>query len=103
MIGEYPGDILRTDEIRCARCGRIVARPDVVRVADHMERNRHEGSGMRCAVDTMQCRAYIQARAKFGAQIAARFLRMDSVTDDGRWTDEAIRGARHGAGTRWWW
>lgn len=103
MIGEYPGDILRTDEIRCAHCGRPVAAPIVARVADHMERNRHEGPGMRCAVDTMQCRAYIQARAKFGTRIAERLLSMDSVTDDGRWTDEALRASRHGAGTRWWW
>lgn len=99
MIGEYPGDILRTDVIRCAHCGRIVSRPDVVRVADHRERNRDEGIGMRCAVDTMQCRAYIQAQAKFGAAFARRALRMECVTDDGEWREPY----RHGAGTRSWW
>ena len=55
MIGEYPGDSLRTDEIRCAHCGRPVAAPMVERVADHMERNRHEGEGMRCALRTTIC------------------------------------------------
>ena len=99
MIGKYPCESLRTDEIRCAHCGRIVARPDVVRVADHRERNRNEGTGMRCAVDTMQCRAYIQATAKFGAAFARREMQMQCVTDNGKWREPY----RHGAGMRSQW
>ena len=90
MIGEYPCQSLRTDEIRCAGCGCTTPEPIVVRVADHMERGRNEGTGMRCAVCGRACREHVQARAKFGARVADCITQMECITKGGRFRP-------------WWW